>query len=94
MFYQSDYKISQFLPARYKRRSLGELRKKLNKKKIETEVNFTDTTMNSGVSENFISKYFLSFCENTTVHGIKYIGQDLHWFERLNIFTLNLSLSQ
>lgn len=75
MFYQSDYKINQFLP-RYKRRSLGELKKKLKIKK--TEVKNPENDLNEGI----LLKYILSFCENTSIHGVKFVGQDLHWFER------------
>lgn len=79
MFYHSDYKINQFLP-RYKRRSLGELNKKLKIKikKPETKISDNDDDQSEGI----LLKYILSFCENTSIHGVKYVGQELHWFER------------
>ena len=77
MFYQSDYKMNQFMP-RYKRRSLRELQKKLKIKKPEVK----NSEIDDSESEGILFKYILSFCENTSIHGVKYVGQDLHWFER------------
>lgn len=78
MFYQSDYKINQFLP-RYKRRSLRELKKKM-KFKLKKPVAIKDKE--TKIDDDILLKYILSFCENTSIHGVKYVGQELHWIER------------
>lgn len=78
MFYQSDYKINQFLP-RYKRRSLRELKKKM-KFKLKKPGAIEDKE--TKIDDDILLKYILSFCENTSIHGVKYVGQELHWIER------------
>ena len=40
------------------------------------------TEHNEEGQESSVKKILIKFCENTSVHGIQYIGQNLYWFER------------
>jgi hypothetical protein len=82
MFYRSDFKVSQFNP-KFSRRSFSDLRKNFKKKKIKNDSSKKEI-INDDIEnqENLVLKTLLSFSDNTSVHGVKYIGLELHWFER------------
>lgn len=86
MYYQSDF---QTFPVRFQsrydnRRNVGEKRK--SRVKIHVVAPSVKTAKSqSEVKErpNFVQKWFTNLCENTSVHGLKYIGQaGVHWTER------------
>lgn len=86
MFYQSDFRT---LPARFQprydyRRSFGNLRKSQVKVNVITPSGkVTKDEIAEEEDANFLRKWFFNFCDNTSVHGMKYIGQmNLHWTER------------
>lgn len=85
MFYQSDFRTlpARFQPPRYDyRRSLKQLRKSevdLNGKSEENDekVQVDEKPLTA------LQTWFLDFCGNTSLHGMKFIGQTtLHWTER------------
>lgn len=87
MFYQSNIRPPPFQPRFDYGRSLGQLRNtKPVRKKLEPEVIIQhDSDDDEDGQENvpFIVKWFYNYCENTTIHGVKYLGQsELHWTER------------
>jgi hypothetical protein len=88
MFYKNEFATAPFQPRFGYRRSLGQLRQtKKFKKKLEPEVTLTHSdekeAENGGERFKFLHKWMLNFCDNTSIHGVKYIGQsELHWFER------------
>lgn len=82
MFYQSDFRT---LPARFQprydyRRSIKKLRKSevdLNGKTQENEAADDEKPLTA------LQTWFLDFCGNTSLHGMKFIGlTTLHWTER------------
>lgn len=89
MLYQSDFKPPPFQPRFDYQKSLSQLRKGkiINKKHLQPEVilkHESDDDDDAESKSQFLKKWFYSFCENTSIHGVKYIGQsDLHWTERL-----------
>ncbi|KAG5683041.1 hypothetical protein PVAND_012348 [Polypedilum vanderplanki] len=83
MYYQSDYK---FQPRLDYNKNLSNLRRggrKLNKKHLEPDVIIKHESDEEEVS-NEIFECFISFTQNTSMHGVKFIGQsELHWTERI-----------
>ena len=87
MYSQSEFKQLPFQPRFDYGRSLGQLRKSRKvKKKLEPEViirHEKDDDEDANDKQTFITKWFYNFCENTSIHGVKYLGQsELHWSER------------
>lgn len=87
MYTQSEFKQLPFQPRFDYGRSLGQLRKSRKlKRKLESEVIIKHESDDDDANDKqtFIFKWFCNFCENTSIHGVKYLGQsELHWSERL-----------
>jgi hypothetical protein len=89
MYYQSDFKI--FQPKFDYQRSLERLRhnRGVLKKKPEPEIIIKhahdDEVDDDDEKPQFLVKCFYDFCENTSIHGVRYIGDtQMHWFERFH----------
>lgn len=84
MFYQNDF-LS--LPARFQPRFnaqksfRGIKRLQMKPKGI---LQPSKVTLNGSKEEpNFVEQWFVEFCNNTSVHGMKYMGQkNFHWSEK------------
>jgi hypothetical protein len=81
MFYNSDFRT---LPARFHPRfdnktSFGSLKTSQMKTDVvpRSEKTLDKTVKNeiTGNPKNILHKWFINFCENSSVHGLKYIGQ-------------------
>ena len=86
MIYQSDYST---FPVHFQPRY--DYRRSFRKSKSEAKINFVAPLSKIDESEEDIDdqkssdfkSWFLDFCENTSIHGVKFIGQPgLHWSER------------
>ena len=86
MHRQSEFKQPPFQPRFDYGKSLGQLRKSRKlKTKYEPEVVIKHESDDDDTDDKqpFIIKWFYNFCENTSIHGVKYLGQsELHWSER------------
>lgn len=85
MYSQSEFKSLPFQPRFDYGRSLGQLRKSRKVKiKPEPEVIIKHESDDDDANDKqIILKWFYNFCENTSIHGVKYLGQsELHWSER------------
>lgn len=83
MFYESDFRAlpSRFQPRYDYRRSFTRFKGKHNVK--VNVISPSGKTVTTEVQRNMLHKWFLDFCNDTSVHGMKYIGQtNLHWSER------------
>lgn len=86
MLYESDFK-----PFRPKFRSYNVTTAALQRR-FKNRVNINGVAVsnneNTGVEDDvekqgFWTAWFVNFCQNTSVHGIRYIGnRELHWSER------------
>ena len=84
MMYESDFRTIpfRFQPRYDYRRDLGSLRKS------QAKINaiFPPETENdkaSGDTKMTFYKWWINFCDNSSIHGLRYIGQEsLHWSER------------
>lgn len=82
MIYERDFQtIPRFRPRYDYRRSFG--------KKNDVKINVISPSGNVKAEESVedpkssLYKWWLNFCENSSIHGLRYIGQEsLHWFER------------
>lgn len=97
MFYKNDFKQPTFQPRFDYNKNLGQLRKgKAIKRNLEPEViiKHESDDEDEDVKRPFIVKWFYNFCENTSIHGIKFVGQtELHWSERcMTIFIFRCRL--
>lgn len=97
MIYQSDFRT---LPARFQprydsRRNFGNLRKSLVKiNVISPSGKAVKSQSDDEEPTNYVQKWFLNFCDNTSVHGMKYIGQTgLHWSERFKPIATTMTRS-
>lgn len=83
MFYQSDFRT---LPARFQPRhdNRQSLRKLRNSKVVDIDENEREKgEREDEKSLTALQVWFLDLCGNTSVHGMKFIGQtSLHWTER------------
>lgn len=85
MYYQNDFKLPPFQPRFDYQKSLGQLRHSRRiKKKLEPEIIIKhESEENDEEKSRFFNKWFYNYCDNTSIHGVKYIGQsELHWSER------------
>lgn len=86
MFYQGDFKQPPFQPRFDYGRSIGQLRKtKRVRNRLEPDIiiKHDSDDEDDGENKSFVAKWFCNFCENTSIHGVKYLGLvDLHWTER------------
>lgn len=80
MLYQSDFRS---LPARFQPRF--NVQKSLRGLKMKPK-EVTALKSIKKVSKNephFVEQWFVEFCNNTSVHGMKYMGQkNFHWSEK------------
>jgi hypothetical protein len=82
MLYESDFRS---IPDRYRprydyRKSFGKNDVKINVISPSGRVVKEETIEDS---KTVIAKWWLNFCDNSSIHGLKYIGQEsLHWSER------------
>ena len=86
MIYESDFR-----PFRPKFRSYNVTSSAMQrrfKNRVNVNVNSLMKNESSGADEEsekqgFWTAWFVNFCQNTSVHGIRYIGdRELHWSER------------
>lgn len=94
MLYESDFR-----PFRPKFRSYNVTTAALQRR-FKNQVNVNVVPKNESTSDEeetekqgFWTAWFVNFCQNTSVHGIRYIGdRELHWSERYKdkLFQLNL----
>lgn len=86
MIYQKDFNTfpARFQPRYDYQRSFGKLRKSLVKVKVTSPSGKNvKTDLSDDKEPNVFQTWFLDFCGNTSVHGMKFIGQsNLHWTER------------
>lgn len=88
MFYESDFRTlpSRFPPRYDNRKSFRNWRK--SGVKINVISPSGESVKNSSEDEkakkaNFLQELFSDFSENTSIHGVKFIGQkSFHWTER------------
>ena len=84
MYYQTDFRSVHvpFHPNFIQHKVFGRFRKN-RKGKVSPLESTKENKKNKGQSEHFIERWFSSFCDNTSVHGMKYIGQkNFHWSEK------------
>jgi acid-sensing ion channel, other len=85
MLYQKDFLT---LPARFNprydyRRNFRNFRKSDVKINVITPSGKTVEPLPTDEQPRMLNKWFLNFCDNTSVHGMKFIGKsELHWAER------------
>lgn len=82
MFYRSDFKTVNFKP-KFSRNTLNDFRiKQKSNRNTNRMQNNLACNSSENDEENLILKTLKSFADNTTIHGIKFIGLELHWIER------------
>lgn len=84
MFYQSDFQTHpvRFQPRFDFHKSSKALRKR-QKKIIDVSSTEKDLNVVQVKEANVFFKLFYTFCHNTSVHGMKYLGlTTLHWSKR------------
>ena len=86
MLYESDFK--SFRPQfRSHNVTTVSLQRRLRNRGIVNVIsvpeNGNDGDENESEKQGFWTSWFVNFCQNTSVHGIRYIGgRELHWSER------------
>ena len=82
MMFESDFRTIpyRFQPRHDYRKGLESLRKR--QVKINTISPSKKKENNEDTKVTFY-KWWINFCDNSSIHGLKYIGQEnLHWSER------------